>query len=71
MGGRLKLGLLVAALLALLVPMTASAAPPSTKQHARLLVTGLNGGFGSTVGADCPVRHRTAVAPEATQRSRL
>jgi hypothetical protein len=52
MGGRLKLVLLVAALMALLVPMTASAAPPSTTQHARLLVTGLDGGFGSTVGPD-------------------
>ncbi len=52
MGAKQKSVLLVAALLALLVPTTASAAPSSTKLHPTQLVTGLDGGFGSTVGPD-------------------
>jgi hypothetical protein len=44
--------LLVLGLLAFLVPSTASAAPPSGDANASLLVTGLEGGSGSTIGPD-------------------
>jgi len=51
MGGRRKLlPLLSAALLAMIAPSAASAAPPSAEPAAVQLVTGLDGASGSTVG---------------------
>src|SRR5882724_4120107 len=44
--------LLAAALSAMLTPSAATAGPPSETPTATLLVTGLEGGFGSTVGPD-------------------
>jgi streptogramin lyase len=48
----LKLLLFAAALIAIITPSAASAAPPFKEPSASLLVTGLQGALGSTVGPD-------------------
>jgi hypothetical protein len=48
----LKLLLFAAALIAIITPSAASAAPPFKEPSASLLVTGLQGAIGSTVGPD-------------------
>jgi hypothetical protein len=50
MASERKLLLLVAALIAMIRPFTANAAPPSGGPTTTLLVTGLEGGSGSTIG---------------------
>ncbi len=50
MGSERKLLLLAAALIAMIAPSAASASPPSGGPNATLLVTGLEGGTGSTIG---------------------
>jgi hypothetical protein len=52
MGSERKLLLLAAALIAMITPSAASASPPSGGPKAALLVTGLEGAAGSTVGPD-------------------
>ena len=52
MGSERKLLLLAAALIAMITPSAASAPPPSGGPNAALLVTGLKGASGSTVGPD-------------------
>ena len=44
--------LLAGALIAMSMPSTASASPPSREPKATLLVTGLEGAVGSTIGPD-------------------
>ncbi len=50
MGSQRKLLLLVAVLIGMMTPVTATAAPPSRGHSPTQLVTGLEGGSGSTVG---------------------
>src|SRR5512146_2021606 len=52
MGSERKLLLLAAAPIAMITPFAASAPPSSGGPNAALLVTGLEGASGSTIGAD-------------------
>src|SRR5215510_6401945 len=52
MSSKRKLLLLVAVLIAMITPPAASASPPSGGPTATLLVTGLEGAVGSTIGPD-------------------
>jgi hypothetical protein len=52
MGSERKLLLLAAVLIAMITPSAASASPPSGGAKATLLVTGLEGATGSTIGPD-------------------